>query len=122
VFQVPPGQPEVILRPVSLEPDKVFWSAVRTDQSVGDDILHLEFFFVIHQLRGWGLAGRAHVRRPGMIGFQVFHVLEWGQSGEPRGNLHPNSVRPADLQHCEGSEPSWGQFLARELQIVVLCT
>jgi hypothetical protein len=42
------GQPEVILRPVSLEPDKVFWSAVRTDQSVGDDILHLEFFLVIH--------------------------------------------------------------------------
>jgi hypothetical protein len=48
VFQVPLGQPEVVLRPVSLESDKVFWSFVRTDQSVGDDILHLEFFFVIH--------------------------------------------------------------------------
>jgi hypothetical protein len=48
VLQVPLGQPEVVLGPVSLESDKVFWSFVRTDQSVGDDILHLEFFFVIH--------------------------------------------------------------------------
>jgi hypothetical protein len=48
VFQVPLWQPEVVFRPVSLESDKVFRSFVRTDQSVGDDIFHLEFLFVIH--------------------------------------------------------------------------
>ena len=99
MFQVLLGQPEAVLWSVSLEPDQVFRPFVMAYQSVGNDIFHLEFLFVIHSLRGWGLAGWANFRRPGMIGFQVLHIVpvKWGQPGKPWGDLHPNSVGPADL-------------------------
>ena len=55
MFQVLLRQPEVVLWPVSFEPNEVLWLLVRADQSVCDDVLHFKLFLVIHQLQRGGL-------------------------------------------------------------------
>ncbi len=78
MLQVLLGQPEVILRPVSLEPHKVFWLLLGSDQSVGDDILYFKLFLIIHQLQWGGLVRGPDLLGEGVIRFQVLHVLKWG--------------------------------------------
>jgi hypothetical protein len=68
MFQVPLGQPEVILWSIALEADQEFWSLVWADQSVGQDIFNLELFFSLHQFRGWSLMRGSHLGWAGVVG------------------------------------------------------
>ena len=97
------GQPEVILWPIVLEADQVFRSLVLADQSVGEYFFNLELFFSIYQLWGWRLMRGPDLRRAGVVGFQVLHVLEWSESGEAWRDLHVDSVGSSEFQHFEGS-------------------
>ena len=101
--QVPLGQPEVIFWSIALEADQEFWSLVRADQSVSKDIFNLELLFPLYQLRGLGLVRWPHLWWAGVVGFQILHILEWGESVEAWGDLHSNSVGSSELQHFEGS-------------------
>ncbi len=59
--------------------------------------------------------------RARLIGFQIFHILKWYESGNSQIDLHSDSVGFLDFQHFEGSQPLRGQLLARELEVVVFC-
>ncbi len=67
---------------------KVVWLFVLSDQSVGNDIFHLKVFLIFHQLLWWGLIRGPNLWKDGVIGLQVFHILEWGESGETWGDFH----------------------------------
>jgi hypothetical protein len=71
MLQVPLGQPEIIFRSVPLESHKILWSLLGPDQSMGDNVLHLKLFLIIHQFRWGSLVSGSHLLRAGVVGFQV---------------------------------------------------
>ncbi len=55
MFQVPLGQPEIILWSIALEADQNFWSLVWANKAVGANIFDLKLFLALYQLQGWCL-------------------------------------------------------------------
>ncbi len=102
MLQVALGQPEVILWSIAFEADQELWSLVWVNQSMGENIFYLKLFFTFHQLRRQCLIRGPHFRGVGVVGFQVFHILKWSESGEVWWDLHSDSVGPSELQHLEG--------------------
>jgi hypothetical protein len=101
--QVPLGQPEVIFWSIALETNQEFWSLVRADQSVGENVFNLKLFFSFHQFWGRGLMRWSHLWWAGMVRFQILHILEWSESSETWWDLHSDSVGSSEFQHFEGS-------------------
>ena len=103
MFQVPLGQPEVILWSTALEVNQEFWSLVWANQSVGKNIFDLELFSPLHQL--WGVVPLGKVQPLVGRGGRVSGSprLEWSESDESWWDLHSDSVGSSELQHFEGS-------------------
>ncbi len=81
MFQVPLGQPEVVLSSIPLEPNKELWLFVgsQADWSVCYDVFHL--FLTIHQLWWLGLVSGPYLGRVGVVRLQALHILKLGESG-----------------------------------------
>ncbi len=45
----------------------------------------------------------SYLRGVWVVGFQIFHILEWSEPGKVWGDLHSDSVGSLEFQHFEGS-------------------
>ncbi len=103
MVQVPLLQPEIILWSIAFEADQEFWPIVLANQAVGENICDIELFFSLYQLWGWLLMRGSNLRWAGVVGFQILHILKWGESGKVWWDFHLDSVGSSELQHFEGS-------------------